>query len=521
MNKFKRFLFGVGVLSLTSILMRAIGVRFNLYLADRLSDEGLGLFTLTMSIYSLAITFATSAVGLATTRLISESIGAGQPKEIRPAVGRAILYSLSFGIATAVLLLLFANPIGRAVLGDGRTVSSLRLLAISLPFVALSSALSGYFTAVRRVARSSATQILGQLLRIGLTAFALELLMPKNLEIACLSVIAGGVIAEVFSFLLSLVLYLVDRRRYPRGKGVDRSPIQKKLVSIAVPVALSSYLRSALTTVEHLLIPWGLRKSGLTSEKSLSLYGAMQGMALPVVLFPYAFLTPFCSLIVPEVAELRASGREDRVRRVTEKVFRFGAVFGLGTACILLCYSGDLGQVICHSRIAGDYIRKIAPLVPIMYLDTCVDSILKGMNEQLYSMQVNIVDSLLSVMIVFLLLPRLGMTGFIVELYVCEIINASLSIARLLKVVPIAFSPIRMVVLPLASAVGATALTRLLLLAPSVVLISNSAILFLHIAICILIYLTLLLLTGVVQTEELRAILCIGKGRGKPRCSSV
>lgn len=506
MNKFKRFLSGVLILSATSFLMRAIGVRFNLYLTDKLGAEGLGLFTLTMSIYSLAVTFATSAVGLAATRLISEAIGGERPKEIRPAMERAVLYSLSFGCAAGGILFLFAAPIGKGLLGDARTVSSLRLLAVSLPFVALSSALSGYFTAVRRVGRSSATQIFGQIARIGLTAFALELLLPKNLEIACLSVIAGGVIAEIISFLLSLFLYLGDRRRYPRGKGVDRGPITKKLISIGIPVALSSYLRSALTTVEHLLIPWGLRRHGESSEHALSIYGAVQGMALPVVLFPYAFLTPFCSLIVPEIAELRASERLDAARRITGRVFRFACIFGLGTAGVILCYSADLGNVICHSSEAGEYIRLIAPLIPIMYLDTCVDSVLKGMNEQLYSMQVNIIDSLLSVVIVFLLLPKIGIYGFIVELYVCEIINASLSIARLLHVMPFPIFALREIFLPLICIIGATTLSRLLLSASAMILIYNGATLFLHMGVAALLYLFLLILTGTVRIGEIRGL---------------
>lgn len=511
MSKFRRFLSGVLILSATSFLMRAIGVRFNLYLTDKLGAEGLGLFTLTMSVYSLAVTFATSAVGLAATRLISEAIGGSRQKEIRPAMGRAILYSLTFGCATGAVLFLFASPIGRGLLGDGRTVKSLRLLALSLPFVALSSALTGYFTAVRRVGRSSAIQILGQLARIGITAAALEMILPDNLEIACLSVIAGGVIAEGLSFVLSLLLYLRDHRRYPRGKGVDRGPITKSLISIAIPVALSSYLRSALTTIEHLLIPWGLRRHGNSSDRALEVYGVMQGMALPVILFPYAFLTPFTSLIVPEIAELRAADNYPGVTNITKKVFRFACIFGLGTAGIVLCYSGDLGTVVCHSAEAGKYIRLIAPLIPIMYLDTCVDSILKGMNEQLYSMQVNIVDSLLSVVIVFLLLPRIGIYGFIVELYVCEIINASLSIARLLKVVPIDVGTLREVFLPLICVIGATALARLILSGMGLSLIWNGGLLTLHILLSALIYLSLLLLTGSVKPHEIAAIL--GKRR--------
>ena len=84
--------------------------------------------------------------------------------------------------------------------------------------------------------------------------------------------------------------------------------MQRKLLGIALPVAFSSYLRQGLVTIEHLLIPWGLKKKGDSQQAALSTYGILQGMALPVVMFPYAFLSPFCNLLVPEIAEKRAAG---------------------------------------------------------------------------------------------------------------------------------------------------------------------------------------------------------------------
>ena len=79
----------------------------------------------------------------------------------------------------------------------------------------------------------------------------------------------------------------------------------------------------------------------------------------------------------------------------------------------------------------------IAPLIPVMYLDTAIDAMLKGLGEQVYSMGVNIVDSVLSVILVIILLPLLGINGYIITVYFTEIINATLSITRLLNVTDI------------------------------------------------------------------------------------
>jgi stage V sporulation protein B len=84
-----------------------------------------------------------------------------------------------------------------------------------------------------------------------------------------------------------------------------------------------------------------------------------------------------------------------------------------------------------------------------MYLDTVTDSLLKGMGEQIYTMNVNIADAAISVILVRLLVPRFGIFGYIAVLYIAEIINFAFSAARLIKICKFEFKLIKWFVLPL------------------------------------------------------------------------
>ena len=68
-----------------------------------------------------------------------------------------------------------------------------------------------------------------------------------------------------------------------------------------------------------------------------------------------------------------------------------------------------------------------------MYLDHVADSVLKGIGEQVYSMWINITDAMLSIALVWLLLPKLGIMGYAVCIIVMEAYNFALSSARLLS----------------------------------------------------------------------------------------
>lgn len=450
--------------SVSALVLRCVAVSFNVYLTDKLGADGIGLYTLVMSVYGFAVTVATSGIHLAATRLVAEALGedgeCGQA--VRAAMRAALGYSALFGCAAAVLLFTLAPTISARWLEDERTLPSLRLLALGLPPLALSSALGGYFAGVRRVHKSAAVQLCEQGTRVVVIICALQVFLPRGLEYACIGVVLGGMLAEFCSFLLLLGAFLHDRRRYfpAMGERLPNGPVRRKLCGIALPVAVSAYARSLLVTVEHLLIPICLRKNGATRDASLAAYGTLQSMVLPILLFPSALLGSVSGLLIPEMAEYRARGEREQIGRVASRVMRLALYFSIGAAGVMSCNAYSLGTVIYSSTDAADYIRLLAPLVPVMYLDNTVDAMLKGLGEQVYSMRVNIIDASLSVVLVALLLPRFGIAGYVIVLYVCEAFNAVCSLYRLLGITAIEVDVGGWVGRPLAAIVGATVITR-------------------------------------------------------------
>lgn len=492
------------ILSITALFMRVMGVYFNVYLSDKLGAEGLGLFTLTLSIYGLATTFATSAINLTATRMVADALGSAKLCDIGHAMKKCTAYALFFGFGSAAVLMALSYPISRYMLGDMRTLGSVRLLALTLPLVALSSELSGYFTAVRRVSKNAWSQILQQIVKVLLSVIGLSLTSPKTVEDACIRVVAVFLISEIATFLWLFVFYVIDiSKNYRVHKGKESEDLRKKMLSIALPTAFTSYFRSALVTVEHLLITKGLRKNGLSQSAAVSAYGVMQAKALPTILFPYAFLTPFCSLIVPEVAEKRAAGDTVGINRISETVCRFVLAFGIGAAGIVACYCGEIGNIIYSDPDAGIYIGMLAPVMPIMFIDTAVDSILKGMNEQLYTMKVNLFDSLMSVGVVFLLVPKIGMLGYVIEIIFCEIVNTALSVSRLMKLTSPRIRIVKWIALPIAAVSASVAASRALLSALGFGRALSALSLSVHIALIVFVYSILLRLFGCYTFREI------------------
>ena len=526
-NAAQRFALNALLLIAVNLFMRTVGVSFSVYLAGRAGGEVMGLHSLLGGVYGLAMTLGSGGIHLGTTRMVADTMGRychGEDlcedtchRAIRRVLKRCLLYSLICSMCAGLLLLTAAPFVGKVWLGDERTVLSLRVLALTLPPVAVCACLGGYFTAVRRVAKSAAVGIGVQFLRIGFCAYLLTLWLPEGVEMTCLALVLGGALSELCGLAFTVGAYLWDRHthlqvsRYQESNIAAEESSTRKLLGITVPVTLSACLRSGLLTLQHILIPRGLKQSGASWESALTSYGILHSMVLPVVLFPSAFISSFSGLLVPEVAESVAAGDSPRVARIAERIITPALIFSFGVAGIMTCYGYELGEIICGSREAGLYIRVLAPLIPIMYVDSSVDAFLKGMGEHVYSMNVNILDALVSVILVWLLLPRLGLWGYVIAIYVTETLNTTLSLCRMLKVSRMPVHLWRQVFGPLLCVTGATAFCRLTGAALSIPVGGNMG-LILHIGICGVLYLFFCVLTRVwshEQTRDLRRILGI------------
>jgi len=489
------------LLSIAAIAMRGISVAFNVFVTGKVGAEGMGLLNLTQTVYGFAITLATSGINLAVVRLVSGALPYGNEsyfdekadRRVRKIMINALFYCLFFSILASLLLYSGATVIGTHALGDKRTIPSLKILAFTLTPISLSSALNGYFNAVRRVYKSVIVQICEQGVKITVVSALLVLIAPRGLEYACVAVVAGGAVSEAVCVVISASLYFFDRKihknqRFQLNKSenpnthstifditgakkgcfllfnsnVNDGKEKSSIISIALPVAVSAYVRSALLTIEHLAIPWGLKRSGASASEALASYGVLHGMVFPILLFPSAVLGSFASLLIPELSAAQEQGDHKRIEHIVSRVFTYALIFGIGVSGIFVCYANELGIFIYNNDEAGEFIKLLAPLIPLMYLDTAVDSMLKGLGEQLYTMRVNIADAFMSVLLVITLLPSMGIHGYVIVIFLMELFNTSFSIIKLLNITKIRTPVFRWVIKPLLCVVLATAFTRFL-----------------------------------------------------------
>lgn len=432
----KRLIMNTALLTGSSLAMSAISMAFQVWLAARIGSAGIGLYQLVLSVAFLCTTFAVSGIRFAATRLVSEELGHERSWSVAAAMRRCFAYSLFFGLSAMAVLFSFAEPIGFLWIGDARTVKSLKLIAFSMPFLSLSSVMSGYFTACGRVWKPTVVHLGEQLITIGFVAFFLTHSPAGDIEKNCAAVMLGNVCGDAISFVCMLLFYLTDRHSV-RDYSAQKLKLTSRMLKVALPLAVSAYARSALSTLEHLLVPRGLKAAGFSADRALSGYGVIQGMVLPILSFPACILMALAELIIPELTEAQVRGNEGDISKTVSSLIKKGLGYSSAVALVLFIFADKLGVRIYSSPEAGDYLRLLAPLIPIMYTDMVADGCLKGLGQQLWCMGINLLDALLGVLLVWQVLPVFALKGYICIIYFNECLNFALSIMRLGKVTKI------------------------------------------------------------------------------------
>ena len=507
LTRFQRFLYNAVLLTVTNLGMRGIGVLFNRFLTVRIGTQGLGQFSLMMSVYGFAVTAASAGIHLAVTRVVSESCGCENRLAVRCAVRTGFLCSLGFGLFSSAILLLFAPLIGNHWLGFAESVPALRLLALTLPFLSMSTTIGGYFVGVRQAYKSAVIGVLCQGIRIGCVVVLLRSWGVHSTVWPCYALVIGTLASEAICFLLSLLLFLPDYRRRcavcSAAVKAETRDIPRYVLHIALPILLTACIRSGLITLEHLLIPMGLEKSGETADAAMAAYGSVHGIVLPILLFPAALLSSFSGLLIPEVSEFRAQGRQETVRRTASRVLRITLCFAIFVSGSMICYSDLLGELFGDGASSSRYLRTLAALIPVMYLDTMVDAFLKSLDAQLDSMRYNLMDAAFSVVMAYLLLPHLGIVGYILLLYTSELFNLALSLGKLISLIDLRIPLMNWVGKPILSVIGAMGMTLLFFRMTGITYRFSLTTLTVHLLICLVFYGGFLYLLGAVRYRDI------------------
>lgn len=450
MNQKRVILQGALILTVVGFISRIIGFFYRIFLSHAIGAEGVGIYQLIFPVYSMAFSLTASGIQTAISRNVSGKMALGDKKGARDVFLAGLILTLGGTAAVSLFLYRDAAWIASVLLKESRCGTLIRYLAFALPFAGIHSCVGGYYLGLKRTSIPAISQLIEQIARVSVSYLVYLIFLEKGLPPTPVLAVIGLVFEEIASALFCMAAAAVH---FGKKQADLRTPGSSlpfgSLLELSLPLTANRVLINLLQSVEAVCIPLRLQLSGLAVSSSLSVYGVLTGMALPLVLFPSAITSAISVMLLPAVSEAQASGRHGRISRTLEGTVQYSLILGILCTGIFLCFGESMGQILFGSALAGKFILIMAWICPFLYLGTTLTSILNGMGKTMTTFWQNTVSLLIRILFVWFAVPRFGITGCLWGLLVSQLFSAAAALLALSRCVSFHFNSGAWIVRPL------------------------------------------------------------------------
>lgn len=423
MSQTRTLLKGALILTGAGFLTKMIGFLYRIFLSQTIGAQGMGIYQLIFPLHSLCFALAVGGIQTAISRLVAAKSAKKDEQGARDIFLLASALSLSISIACSFFLYRFADWLALHILFEKACTPLLKLMALSIPMGIFHSCTNGYFFARKKAVIPACAQLLEQIARVASSYVIYQILLNDQKTLTPMIAVAGLFFGELISMLFSALLLLWDYQKHTYSFLHMTHPFKKlgEILSFSLPLTANRVLINVLHSIESVLIPGHLRLFGLDQESALSIYGILNGMALPLIFFPCAVTNALSVMLLPSVAEHQALGNHKKIRRTI--LLSMKACFFLGfLSTIFFFFAGDwLGLFLFKNEFVGTYIKTLSFICPCLYLSDTLTGILNGLGKTSQCFLENLIGLSVRLLFVFLVIPKYGIIGYLWGLLVSEI----------------------------------------------------------------------------------------------------
>ena len=456
-----------GTLWLTGagLITRLLGFVYRIYLSNLIGSEGMGLYQLISPIYFLLFTLCSAGCHTAISQLIAAEHARKHHNTIRRILWLCLLPSTLLGLLCAISVYSTAPWIAAHILHDTRAAEGIRILCLGLPFCISGTCLKAYFHGLRHMHVPAIEQVIEQLCRMAVIYHLSPLFSGGNIALTCRYVVYGTLAGDLVSCLYTFVAYGLHSRQDRRvslPSSINPTSYRKLLPSIwliVLPVTGSRLLTQLLSSLENILLPTVLQRSGLSSTAALSVYGEFGGMVMPLLTFPTIITGALSSNLLPLVAAAKAGGNLRLIHTSIQQSLRLTFLIAFLFTALFAALGVPLGDHIYPGTNAGSLLQLLSVCCPFIYLQTTLSGILNGLGLQAHIFLYQLISSGLRIFILLTFGPVYGFTAFLAGLLISLILGTLLSLRKITSTYHLKLQAMTSIILPFLSA----ALTYLLI----------------------------------------------------------
>lgn len=240
----KSFAAGALVLMLSNVVVKVIGALLKIPLTDLITLEGMAYYSAAYKIYSILFLISTTGLPIAVSRLVAKSNALGRRNEVNRIFKITMAIFAVVGTICTLIMFIFADSFA-ASSSMPEASTAIRVIAPTILFVCIVSAIRGYFQGHQEMLTTGISQLIEALMKLVIGYGAAYYAMQKGypLYVVAAYAISGVTIGVVLSCIFLSLAYIYKKSNpipCTDPKSMSSKKIAKRLIMIAIPVSLTS-----------------------------------------------------------------------------------------------------------------------------------------------------------------------------------------------------------------------------------------------------------------------------------------
>ena len=374
-----KFIKSTLILIVGGFLTKILGLIIKIVLTRTIGTMGIGMYSMIMPTFLLLNSIAQLGLPTALNILIPRN-----KFNTKNLVFSAIMISISIDILIFLFLLLSSNMLSTKLLNEPRLNLSLLSIGFVLPFITVSNCLRSYFFAKERMYPHVITNIIEDLVKLILIIIGIPYFLKQGIEYA----VAFTVLTNIFCELSSIIIFifLIPNFKCRKQELKPNFTNIKELLKIALPTTGSRLIGSIGYFLEPIIITYVLIKVGYSNNFIINEYGIINGYVMQLVLLPSFFTNAISQALIPLVSKYYTLKKYDYIKKKLKQAIFFSLLVGIPATFIFVFYPEILLNFLFKTDKGIEYIKVIAPICILHYIQSPISSTLQSMGSAKTSM---------------------------------------------------------------------------------------------------------------------------------------
>ena len=404
---------GALMLTCAGMFSRLIGFFYRIFLSRTIGAEGIGLYQLIFPLYAMAISMTSSGISTSISKLVSSKNAVNNRKGAMDVLFCGLSVSLFLSICVSGFFFFFHRFLAIHYIHEVRTSEFIRIMAWSVPIASVHACIEAYYFGLKNTAVPACCQVFSNVIRMMALVLAIFMEQANIWKVTPSLAVYILVLEEVASASFSVIalsIQLSGQHILPYHIPSMKNTLAE-IAAIAFPLSLNRVLVNVLQSIENLMIPIQLQVYGFSASKSLSLYGILHGMAMPLILFPTVLSFSLSTILLPVMSEAQVKKNFSYVRQTILKTCFSCTLLGIFFWSIFFFFGRDIAGLIYENETAGDFIRTLSWICPLLYLNPALTTILNGLGETKRIFYHNLIGLSIRILFVILGVPKYGISS--------------------------------------------------------------------------------------------------------------